>query len=128
MVLVNDGPATYLGRSSVVSRKGAPVLPPDEARVRAIADIVNTLIQAVKSGQDVDLNQLKTEVGQQLVLAQHDSLASRLGVHSSPSKLVRRVAYGHHATCSGSTAAAHAVAAATVPVSCDGSSMSRAAV
>lgn len=58
-----EEPASFSGRSHV-SRKGMgqAVLPPEEARVRAIAEIVNHLIQAVKQGQDVDLNNLKTEV------------------------------------------------------------------
>jgi hypothetical protein len=58
-----DEPASFSGRSHV-SRKGIghAALPPEEARVRAIAETVNHLIQAVKQGQDVDLNQLKTEV------------------------------------------------------------------
>jgi hypothetical protein len=40
------------------------MLPPEEARVRAIAEVVNGLIQAVQEGRDVDLNQLKMEVRQ----------------------------------------------------------------
>eukprot|EP00955_Chlamydomonas_euryale_P093219 364772-Chlamydomonas_euryale.AAC.8 len=34
-------------------------LPPDEARVRAVAEIVRLLIAGVKEGSDVDLNALK---------------------------------------------------------------------
>lgn len=33
-----------------------------QARVRAISDIVQELIQGVKDGKDVDLNQIKKEV------------------------------------------------------------------
>lgn len=59
-----ENPASFSGRTTTVSRKGNSytVLPPEEARVRGIAEIVNVLIQGVKDGKDVDLNQLKTEV------------------------------------------------------------------
>jgi hypothetical protein len=43
-------------------RGGLAALPPAEARVRAIAEVVNGLIRGVQEGRDVDLNQLKAEV------------------------------------------------------------------
>lgn len=33
-----------------------------QARIRAISDIVNALIESVKSGKDVDLNVIKRQV------------------------------------------------------------------
>lgn len=58
--MVAEAPPSFSGRSS----KKAVVagLSPEEARVRAVAEVVNCLIQGVKEGKDVDLNQLKTEV------------------------------------------------------------------
>ncbi len=38
------------------------LLAPEEARVRAIAEVVDALIQGVRDGRDVDLNGLKAEV------------------------------------------------------------------
>jgi hypothetical protein len=38
------------------------MLPPEEARVRAIAECVNALINDVQEGRDVDLNRLKADV------------------------------------------------------------------
>lgn len=56
-------PASFSGRNQVTRKKGGLAgLPPEEARVRAVAEVVNGLIQGVKEGKDVDLNQLKTEV------------------------------------------------------------------
>ncbi len=56
--------ASFSGRVNHSGRRLAvQPLPPEEARVRAIAEIVNALIAAVKEGRDVDLNVLKTEVG-----------------------------------------------------------------
>lgn len=61
-----DKAASFSGRR-ITSRKAAVTglasLPPEEARVRAIAEVVNGLIQGVQEGKDVDLNQLKAEVG-----------------------------------------------------------------
>lgn len=42
--------------------KGQPGISQEEARVRAVAETVQLLIQAVKEGRDVDLNVLKCEV------------------------------------------------------------------
>lgn len=52
-------------------RSGKPyvVLPPEEARVRAVAEVVHILIQAVKEGKDIDLNQLKCDVSRKYNLA-----------------------------------------------------------
>ena len=59
-----EGAASFSGRVHNKPRKGGPLtaLPPEEARVRALAEVVNALILAVQEGRDVDLNQLKTEV------------------------------------------------------------------
>ncbi|KAL3151943.1 Elongator subunit [Trebouxia sp. C0010 RCD-2024] len=43
------------------NRKGLVVLPPEEARVKAIAEIVGELVAGVKEGRDVDLNHVKRE-------------------------------------------------------------------
>lgn len=61
----DDGAASYSGRTYSKSKRGGSTLlqlPPEEARVRAIAEVVNGLIQAVQEGRDVDLNELKTQV------------------------------------------------------------------
>jgi hypothetical protein len=68
----DPGPASFSGRTSTAaaanapkqpkSRRGGaplPMLPPEEARVRAIAEVVNALIKGVQEGRDVDLNDLK---------------------------------------------------------------------
>lgn len=39
-----------------------PGMGADEARVRAIAEVVSLLVAGVREGRDVDLNQLKCEV------------------------------------------------------------------
>lgn len=44
-------------------------LPPDEARVRAVAETVAALIQGVKEGKDVDLNVLKCTISRKYGLA-----------------------------------------------------------
>lgn len=54
--------ASYSGRLKRGGCSSAPTLAPEEARVRAVAEVVNALIAGVKEGRDVDLNQLKTEV------------------------------------------------------------------
>eukprot|EP00877_Chromochloris_zofingiensis_P012826 jgi/Chrzof1/7798/Cz02g36320.t1 len=71
-----ENPASFSGRTTTVSRKGNSytVLPPEEARVRGIAEIVNVLIQGVKDGKDVDLNQLKTEVSRKYGLSRAPKL------------------------------------------------------
>lgn len=40
-----------------------------QARMRAISDIVNALVQGIKSGNDVDLNKLNRDVGVKYSLA-----------------------------------------------------------
>ena len=50
------------------------VLAPDEARVRAISEIVSALVSGVRSGQDVDLNALKSSVSRKYVLARAPKL------------------------------------------------------
>jgi len=57
-----DRPASFSGRNGSRKSSIAAGLAPEEARVRAVAEVVNALIKAVKEGQDVDLNQLKMEV------------------------------------------------------------------
>ena len=44
-------------------------LPPAEARVRAIAEVVQALISGVRDGRDVDLNNLKGEVARRYNLS-----------------------------------------------------------
>ncbi len=46
---------------SLSPRPSPPCRPTAQARVRAIADIVNALVAGVKRGEDVDLNALKRE-------------------------------------------------------------------
>eukprot|EP00879_Flechtneria_rotunda_P016079 GHRR01016820.1.p1 GENE.GHRR01016820.1~~GHRR01016820.1.p1 ORF type:complete len:267 (+),score=62.01 GHRR01016820.1:276-1076(+) len=73
-------PATFSGRSTSVPRKGNAhaALSAEEARVRAVADVVNSLIQAVKEGHDVDLNQLKTEVSRKYGLSRAPKLVEMI--------------------------------------------------
>ncbi len=47
----------------IVSSQSGAQLSADEARVRAIAEVVSALVVGVREGRDVDLNQLKCEVG-----------------------------------------------------------------
>lgn len=58
--------ASFSGRTRTNLKKGSSkaltMLPPEEARVRAIAEVVNSLIQGVQEGRDVDLNELKSQV------------------------------------------------------------------
>jgi elongator complex protein 3 len=49
-------------------------LPPEEARVRAISEIVKALVDSVKSGQDVDLNHVKREASTRYSLAKAPKL------------------------------------------------------
>uniref|UniRef100_A0A7R9VYY6 Elongator complex protein 3 n=1 Tax=Chlamydomonas euryale TaxID=1486919 RepID=A0A7R9VYY6_9CHLO len=49
-------------------------LPPDEARVRAVAEIVRLLIAGVKEGSDVDLNALKMGASRKYSLARAPKL------------------------------------------------------
>lgn len=60
--MVAETPATFYGRSYTSKKSAVAGLSPEEARVRAVAEVVNSLIQGIKEGKDVDLNQLKTEV------------------------------------------------------------------
>jgi hypothetical protein len=65
------GPVSFSGRvylSRKNNRATVTGLPPEEARVRAVAEVVNGLIAGVKEGKDVDLNQLKTEVSTAIIL------------------------------------------------------------
>ncbi|KAF5828648.1 hypothetical protein DUNSADRAFT_17287 [Dunaliella salina] len=52
-----------------ISLKGASLLDPEEARVRAVAETVATLIQTVREGKDIDLNTLKTRISRKYNLA-----------------------------------------------------------
>ncbi|GAB4818929.1 hypothetical protein N2152v2_005975 [Parachlorella kessleri] len=56
------------------NKKGAVVLDPNEARVRAIADIVSALVQGIKNGVDVDLNMVKREVAIKYALSKAPKL------------------------------------------------------
>lgn len=57
-------PASFSGRGHAVSKRcaaGVVALSPEEARVRAVAEVVSALVRGVQEGQDVDLNELKTK-------------------------------------------------------------------
>ncbi|KAL3142875.1 Elongator subunit [Trebouxia sp. C0009 RCD-2024] len=56
------------------NRKGLVVLPPEEARVKAIAEIVGELVAGVKEGRDVDLNNVKREASLKYCLAKAPKL------------------------------------------------------
>lgn len=56
------------------NRKGLVVLPPEEARVKAIAEIVGELVAGVKEGRDVDLNHVKREASLKYCLAKAPKL------------------------------------------------------
>lgn len=62
----DEGTAGFSGSSSKAHKPGSTsalrMLPPEEARVRAIAECVNALINDVQEGRDVDLNRLKADV------------------------------------------------------------------
>lgn len=45
-----------------------------QARVRAISEIVNALVQSVKNGEDIDLNNVKKEVGTKYSLSKAPKL------------------------------------------------------
>lgn len=75
-----DDVPSFSGRVHNGSRKNPlHLLPPEEARVRAVAEIINTLIKRVKEGKDVNLNQLRMEVGSR------DGLGVPGSVHASSS-------------------------------------------
>lgn len=82
------GAASFSGRTFNRSRKATAALsalPPEEARVRAIAEVVNALIQGVQEGKDVDLNLLKTQVSSRsLLLLQHASSSLLLLLQQPP--------------------------------------------
>lgn len=67
-----EGAAGFSGSSSKAHKTGSKsalrMLPPEEARVRAIAECVNALINDVHEGRDVDLNRLKGDVRQQTLV------------------------------------------------------------
>lgn len=76
--------ATFHGSNVKMSRSGRlhTVLAPEEARVRAIADIVNGLIQGIRDGKDVDLNDLKTRASRKYALARAPKLVEIIAVSS----------------------------------------------
>lgn len=49
-------------------------LPPDEARVRAVAEIVQGLMHSVREGKDVNLNDLKLQAASKYSLARAPKL------------------------------------------------------
>ncbi|MEW5306886.1 MAG: hypothetical protein WDW36_009323 [Sanguina aurantia] len=57
------------GGSQVRAHKNTLDLSPEEARVRCVAEIVHTLIQAVRTGTDVNLNTLKMGLSSKYALA-----------------------------------------------------------
>ncbi|KAG1655970.1 hypothetical protein FOA52_009397 [Chlamydomonas sp. UWO 241] len=68
---------TYHGSAQVKGSSGSKLklsLPPDEARVRAVAEIVRTLITGVRDGKDVDLNQLKMATSSKYMLSRAPKL------------------------------------------------------
>ncbi|DBB16530.1 TPA: Elongator subunit [Trebouxia sp. C0006] len=77
MVALQDGqaPKAFAGSTKVIkNRKGLVVLPPEEARVKAIAEIVSELVAGVKEGRDVDLNNVKREASLKYCLAKAPKL------------------------------------------------------
>lgn len=60
--------------------RGAAALSPDEARVRAVADIVAALVAGVRDGLDVDLNELKTNVSRAYALSRAPKLVEIIAV------------------------------------------------
>ncbi|DBA82031.1 hypothetical protein WJX77_010638 [Trebouxia sp. C0004] len=77
MVALQDGqaPKAFTGSTKVIkNRKGLVVLPPEEARVKAIAEIVSELVAGVKEGRDVDLNNVKREASLKYCLAKAPKL------------------------------------------------------
>lgn len=56
------------------NRKGLAVLPPEEARVKAIAEIIGELVAGVREGRDVDLNNVKREASLKYCLAKAPKL------------------------------------------------------
>jgi elongator complex protein 3 len=49
-------------------------LPPDEARVRAVAEIVSSLLGSVREGKDVDLNSIKMQASRKYCLSRAPKL------------------------------------------------------
>ena len=49
-------------------------LPPEEARVRAVAEIVQALINGIREGKDIDLNNLKTSTASKYILSRAPKL------------------------------------------------------
>lgn len=77
MVALQHGqaPKAFAGSTKVLkNRKGLVVLPPEEARVKAIAEIVSELVAGVKEGRDVDLNNVKREASLKYCLAKAPKL------------------------------------------------------
>lgn len=77
MVALQDGqaPKAFAGSTKVIkNRKGLVVLPPEEARLKAIAEIVSELIAGVKGGRDVDLNNVKREASLKYCLSKAPKL------------------------------------------------------
>ncbi|WIA11090.1 hypothetical protein OEZ85_011236 [Tetradesmus obliquus] len=76
------GPESFSGRVFLSrpknNRATVTGLPPEEARVRAVAEVVNGLIAGVKEGKDVDLNQLKTEVSRKYGLSRAPKLVEMI--------------------------------------------------
>lgn len=104
----DTGAASFSGRTFNRSRKATAALsalPPEEARVRAIAEVVNALIQGVQEGKDVDLNLLKTQVSSSsLLLLQRNQ-------QQQP-----RCSSKHQHTCGSSISIASAVANRNPPM------------
>ncbi|GFR51456.1 hypothetical protein Agub_g13865, partial [Astrephomene gubernaculifera] len=63
-----------LSSSSGAAASGMATMSPDEARVRAIAELVSLLVSGVREGRDVDLNALKCEVSRRYRLARSPKL------------------------------------------------------
>lgn len=80
------GGAATAYKGAKLSRSGRsqpPPLAPEEARVRAVADIVSSLIQGVRDGKDVDLNDLKSKVSRKYQLARAPKLVEIIAVRTS---------------------------------------------
>lgn len=66
---------TFIGKAREVPGGKIKIhLPPEEARVRAVAEIVQALINSVREGKDVDLNSLKMQTACKYILSRAPKL------------------------------------------------------
>mmetsp|Transcript_21835 Transcript_21835/g.37291 ORF Transcript_21835/g.37291 Transcript_21835/m.37291 type:complete len:590 (-) Transcript_21835:666-2435(-) len=77
MVALNPIDEMVVARGKGVGARPGKVqhgLNPEEARVRAVAEVVSVLIQCIKDGKDVDLNILKNEVSRKYGISRSPKL------------------------------------------------------